>query len=103
MVEKDLQNAIVEMAQLLGWRVMHQRAAQTKDGWRTAIQGHSGFPDLVLLRPPRLVFAELKTDRGTIRQDQALWLNGLNMVPGVEQYLWQPRDWELGQVEEVLR
>ena len=82
---------------------MHQRPARTMNGYRTAIQGHTGFPDLVLLRPPRLVFAELKGPRGKVQHDQALWLNGLEVVPYVEQYLWRPKDWELGRVEALLR
>ena len=57
----------------------------------------------MLLRPPRLIFAELKSKRGRVDFDQATWLNGLNEVKGVEQYLWRPADWELGTVEEVLR
>ena len=101
--ERDLQDAVVELAKLLGWRVMHQRPARTLNGYRTAIQGHTGFPDLVLLRPPRLVFAELKGPRGRVGHDQELWLNGLRVVPNVEQYLWRPMDWERGDVEQVLR
>ena len=103
MSERELQDAIIELAKLLGWRCMHQRPARTIDSWRTSIIGHAGFPDLVLLRPPRLVFAELKSKKGRVDFDQATWLNGLNEVKGVEQYLWRPADWELGTVEEVLR
>ena len=103
MSERELQSAVIEMAKLLGWRIMHQRPGRTLEGWRTAIEGHPGFPDLVLLRPPRLIFAELKSKRGRVDFDQATWLNGLNEVKGVEQYCWRPADWELGTVEEVLR
>ena len=64
MTERDLQDAVMEMAKLLGWRCVHFRPARTLHGeWRTAIEGHAGFPDLVLLRPPRLVFAELKSKK----------------------------------------
>ena len=104
MTERELQDAIIDTAKLLGWRVMHTRPARMLDGrWRTPIEGHAGFPDLVLLRPPRLVFAELKAKKGRVDFEQATWLNGLDAVPGVEQYLWRPADWELGTVEEVLR
>lgn len=101
--ERELQDAIIDMARLLGWHIHHQRPARTQNGWRSAIQGHAGFPDLVLLRPPRLVFAELKTVKGKVHFDQATWLNGLETVQGVEQYLWRPQDWETGAVESVLR
>ena len=103
MSERQLQDAIIELAKLLGWRIAHFRPAMTREGWRTAVQGHVGFPDLVLLRPPRLVFAELKSKKGRVDFEQATWLNGLNEVKGVEQYCWRPADWELGTVEEVLR
>ena len=103
MTERELQGAIIEAAKLLGWRLCHFRPARTLNGWRTPIEGHPGFPDLVLLRPPRLIFAELKSKRGRVDFEQATWLNGLEAVPGVEQYLWRPADWELGTVEEVLR
>ena len=103
MSERQLQDAIIELAKLLGWRIAHFRPAMTREGWRTAVQGHVGFPDLVLLRPPRLIFAELKSKKGRVDFEQATWLNGLNEVKGVEQYCWRPADWELGTVEEVLR
>jgi hypothetical protein len=103
MTERELQDAIIQMAQLLGWRVMHQRPGRTLDGWRTSIQGNPGFPDLTLLRPPRLVFAELKSVKGRVDFDQATWLNGLDVVQGVEQYVWRPIDWEAGRIEDVLR
>jgi hypothetical protein len=103
MTERELQDAIIDMAKLLGWRVMHQRPGRTVDGWRTAIQGHAGFPDLVLLRPPRLIFAELKSKRGNPDFQQATWLNGLETVAGVETFLWRPIDWEAGRIEDVLR
>ena len=103
MSERQLQDAIIELAKLLGWRIAHFRPAMTREGWRTAVQGHVGFPDLVLLRPPRLIFAELKSKRGRVDFEQATWLNGLNEVKGVEQYCWRPADWELGSVEDILR
>jgi hypothetical protein len=103
MTEQELQDAVIDLAKLLGWHVMHQRPGRTASGWRTTIQGHVGFPDLVLLRPPRLIFAELKTARGRVDFGQATWLNGLDAVPHVEQFVWRPADWQLGQIEEILR
>lgn len=104
MRESQLQSAIIEAAQRLGFRVMHQQAAMRRDGsWVTAIAGSPGWPDLVLLRPPRLIVAELKSVKGVLSQEQALWLNGLKLVAGVEAYLWRPGDWTSGRIEEVLR
>lgn len=101
--ERNLQDAVIEIAKLLGWRVHHQRPGRTMEGWRSAIQGHPGFPDLVLLRPPRLIFAELKSKRGRVDFEQATWLNGLDVVRGVEQYVWRPADLQTGRIEEALR
>lgn len=104
MTERQLQDAIVDVARLFGWRIAHQRPARTNEGWRTAIQGHAGFPDLVLLRPPRLIFAELKSKKGQLTQEQALWLNGLKVSgPSIETYEWRPQDWEAGRIEDALR
>jgi len=106
MNERELQKTILDQARLLGWRIAHfQTARSMRDGraFMTAQQGHRGFPDLVLLRPPRLVFAELKTAKGRVDFDQATWLNGLDAVPGVEQYVWRPEDLRAGVIEEVLR
>jgi hypothetical protein len=104
--ESELQKAVLGLAKLLGWRVAHFATSRSlRDGaaYMTAQQGHPGFPDLVLLRPPRLVFAELKSKRGQADFQQATWLNGLEAVPGVEQYLWKPADWQSGEIEDVLR
>jgi hypothetical protein len=103
MTERELQDAIVELAQLFNWMVMHQRPARTVDGWRTAIQGHPGFPDLVMVRNQRLIFAELKSAKREPDANQSLWLNRVRVVPGVEKYVWRPADWELGTIEDVLR
>jgi hypothetical protein len=45
--EKEFQNKVVALAIMYGWRVTHFRASQVGGKWMTAIQGHSGFPDLV--------------------------------------------------------
>ena len=99
----ELQRAIIEMAKLLGWRIMHYAAGEDADRLANADRGPSRLPRPGAARPPRLIFAELKSKRGRVDFDQATWLNGLNEVKGVEQYCWRPADWELGTVEEVLR
>jgi hypothetical protein len=50
------------------------RSGHGRDGWRryhTWLAKHSpaGFPDEVLVRPPRLVFAELKAEAGRLKPD----------------------------------
>lgn len=51
----------------------------------------AGFPDLVLLRPPRMIVAELKTDRGNVTEAQTMWLDAFSRC-GAEVYVWRPRD-----------
>lgn len=98
--ETELTRTALEIARLLGWRTAHFRPAQTGRGWRTAVQGDgAGFPDLVLARPPRLVFAELKSETGRVHVEQQRWLNLLEGCTQVETYLWRPAD----RFEEVLR
>jgi hypothetical protein len=60
-----------------------------------------GWPDLALVRPPRLVFAELKRENGKTTEYQDRWLGLLRGVPGVEVFLWRPTDLE--QIAVVLR
>lgn len=91
MREQDFLEAVLELAEWCQWRVTHSRPARTSDGWATAISGAPGFPDLVLVRPPRVVFVELKTERGQPTKDQTLWLAAL-AASNVETYLWRPSD-----------
>lgn len=53
-----------------------------------------GFPDLTLVRDGALVFAELKRDTTRPTDDQIAWHAALEAVPGVEVYVWRPRDWD---------
>jgi hypothetical protein len=92
MSEKEFQGQVVKAARLLGWMVFH-----TYDS-RHSVQG---FPDLCMVRPPRLLFAELKTDAGKIRPEQIPWNDAINSIPGIPCYLWRPKDWE--RIVEVLR
>lgn len=99
MSEDEFQQQVIELARLGGWRVVHFRPARiVRDGktyWRTPVQGDNGFPDLVLARRGLRIFAELKTDTGTVTADQQDWLDQLG--PNDERTLvtvWRPRDWD---------
>ncbi len=89
--EKDFKQAVRDLAVLLGWTV-----------WCTWDSRHSpaGEPDLRMVRPPRFIVAELKAERGRLTRLQRQALDLLAECPGVESYLWRPRDWV--QIEEVL-
>lgn len=89
--EKAFQEQVLDLARLSGWRCYH-----THDSRRSA----PGFPDLVLCRPPVIVFAELKTEVGKTRPEQREWLAALGGCGGVEARLWRPSDWK--EIERTL-
>jgi len=96
--EAEFMGQVIELAQLRGWWVHHTRPAWTSKGWRTPIQGKAGFPDLVLVRKrgkhARVIFAELKSDKGKLTDEQREWMRQLEGCKGVETYIWRPRLWE---------
>lgn len=97
--ESEFQDAVIELANWSQWFVHHDRPARTKEGWRTAIIGDPGYPDLHIVRAPRSVFAELKTDSGALTEAQEVWLLALAAC-GHEVYLWRPDDLE--SIAEIL-
>lgn len=99
--EAQWQATVIDAAQLLGWRVAHFRAAQTRTGsWVTPVAADgAGFPDLVLVRD-RVVFVELKSQLGRLSDSQQEWLDSL-AAAGVEAYVWRPSDWD--DVQDVLK
>lgn len=104
-LEDEFKDQVIELATRLGWLVTHQRPAQNKGGkWLTAIQGHKGYPDLTLVKDRRVVWAELKRQKGYPTPEQKRWLAMLETVaeacPMVEVYLWRPSDWD--RIKEVL-
>ena len=91
--ERQLQAQVVQLAQLNGWRCYH-----TFDSRRSA----PGFPDLLLVRPPRLIFAELKSEKGRLRPAQAECFAALAEVERApETYVWRPGDF--GDIQSTLR
>lgn len=92
MTESELQRLVCDLATLRGWSWYH-----TYDSRRS----NAGFPDLVLRRGPRLVFAELKSAKGVVSPAQADWLDGLRRT-GVEVYVWRPVDWDNGTIDRLL-
>lgn len=109
--EKAFTAQLIKLAQVLGWRTFHARPAQTQSGnWITAVQGDgAGFPDLVLVHKEsgRLIFAELKTEKGRLSTKQDEWLADLAGCEhdgpgvGVVVCVWRPSDIE--EIEEMLR
>jgi len=93
---------VIRMAQVFKWRVAHFRPGMTKRGrWVTAMSGNIGFFDLVLIGKSRTIFAELKSAKGKLTEDQKEWIARARECPGVETYVWYPKDIEM--IESILR
>jgi hypothetical protein len=82
--EAGFLQAVRQLARLYNWREYHTYDAR---------HSSKGFPDLCLCRPPRLIFAELKSARGRVTPEQDAWLQDLARVPGVAVFIWRPSDW----------
>lgn len=83
---------VIQLAKLYGWETYHP--------W-LSVYSAAGWPDLALVRPPRLILVECKTEKGRVRTAQERWLSLLRQCPGIEVYLWRPSDLE--QIADVLR
>ena len=95
MLEQDLQASIISAARDFGWLAY---------ATYRSVRSEPGFPDLVLVRPPRVIFAEIKTAKGRLRKGkwnkagtrwlpgQADWKAAFEQCRGVEYYLWRPAD-----------
>ena len=83
LTEKEWQAQVVELARTLGWRHYHTYRSK---------RSPSGFPDLVLVRD-RVVFLELKREKGKLTDDQKGWLRALEAAHA-EAYVVRPRDLE---------
>jgi hypothetical protein len=94
MTERQLDDCVARVARVYGWTLSYH-------SW-SSIHSAAGFPDRVFVRPPRLVFVELKRLGGKVSPEQRAWLMALETCPGIEVYLWTPADWMAGEVERVL-
>jgi hypothetical protein len=97
--ELALQKNIIQLATSKGWTVVHVNDSRQ--------QRATGLPDLLMIRQPRIVWAELKREPGAggHKNDptppQVWWLNELK-ASGQEVYLWRPSHWMSGEINPVL-
>ena len=105
--EAAFMDTILQASALYGWLAYH-----THDSRRST----AGFPDLVLIKPPRVLFLEVKSERGRLSRAQADVLAMLQecgpghcqLFPGakhcfsegVQAAMVRPSDWE--QIVEWL-
>lgn len=93
--EKELQSQLfgtkVGIAKMLGWVCYHTLKSRGSD---------PGFPDWTIARD-RVIFAELKAEKGKLSDAQITWIHRLSMA-GAEVYVVRPRHldavaWVLGK------
>ena len=91
--EAEFQKAVITLAKLHRWKVMHTQPAQIRPGkWITPNTGDQGFPDLVMSHKYRgTIFVELKATKGVVSEAQWDWINTLEDA-GCEVHVWRPKD-----------
>ncbi len=82
--EKNFEQLIKELARVNNWLYYH-----TYRSTRSV----PGFPDCVMVKGTRIVYAELKTEKGIVSSPQQQWLEALAGACN-EVYLWRPSDYE---------
>ena len=92
MTEAQWQQIIIDAARALQWLVYH-----TYDSRRS----NPGWPDLILVKPPRLIALEVKKEKGRVRPEQIAWIDALGQIPGVTAAIVRPSDWD--RVEKILK
>jgi hypothetical protein len=90
--ESLFQARVIKIAEDAGW-----------DRWHNTNPRKSapGWPDLILVRGPRMVALELKTMTGRLSDAQQHWLEILARVEVVEARMCRPSD--LAEIERILR
>lgn len=98
MSEAAFQDQVIDLLEIHKYIVYH-----TYDSRRS----QSGFPDIVGVRAPRLLFVELKIDRtaSKLSSAQEWWLQQLGRVASanktIEVYEWRPSQWD--EIVEIVK
>lgn len=82
--EADFMVKVKDLAERCRWLCYHTYDSRRSD---------EGFVDLVMVRRRRVIFAELKSVRGKLREKQKVWLDAL-IGAGMEAVVWHPSDWD---------
>ncbi len=73
--EEDWEETVEQALLATGHRFAHFRPARTLNGWRTAMSGSPGFPDIVCFSAEGVLkVLELKRLRGRLAAEQTVWL-----------------------------
>jgi len=90
LTEKEFLAQVLELLTLNGWLLVDHQFEQAHYAKRTS----KGRPDILAIRAPRVLFAEIKSEKGKLSPHQKLWLMELEQCPGVEVYCWRPSMWD---------
>lgn len=96
--EAAFQKHVITLAQGLGFLCAHFRTVRVQRAngsvsYQTPVQADgAGFPDLVMAGHGRVVFVELKANKGRIHPEQETWINLLR-ESGATVFVWKPRQW----------
>jgi hypothetical protein len=89
--EAEFQRQVIDLAHIYHWLVYHPMLSKWSE---------RGWPDLSMVRGDRMIFAELKREKGVLTKDQVKWLVLLEHTCA-EVYVWRPSNIE--QIAEVLK
>lgn len=95
--EREWQNQVHRLAASLGWKYYHAPDNKPINGRIQKVV--AGFPDLVMVKGSRLIFAELKKEIGQLSDAQKEWIAALEAT-GVEVYVWRPS--QMREVQQIL-
>lgn len=103
MTEKELTQTIQKALRQTGWLSshFHDSRREIKPNVFIGDRSAKGFPDVVAVKNKRLLVAELKSDKGQLREGQPEWLTGFVEV-GAEVFLWRPEHWRNGAITSIL-
>lgn len=90
--EKQFLQQVRDLGRMLHWKTYHPLRSMGSD---------YGWPDLVQVRGERLLFTELKSDKGKLTPAQEEWLEALRAARRIEVYLRRPAD--LDEIVRTLR
>lgn len=96
--EKEVLEQFMYAARSMGWLVAHfhdSRRQVMKQGKMVFVGDHDakGFPDLVLIRPPRLMVVEVKKQTGKTTPEQDIWLAAFQACE-IESHVLRPSNFD---------
>jgi hypothetical protein len=93
--EKHFMQQVRGLAKVLGYMEFHPYDSR---------KSTPGWPDCTFVHPVtgRLLFRELKTEKGRLTPPQKAWLEALRTA-GQDADVWRPCDLESGRIQRELR